>query len=182
MRDSKPEPKTIVVALGGNAILQPGQTGTAEEQCRNIAHGNGPQVGAILIQQEEGAKAVPAMPVGPFYSEERAKELQASKGWRMKEDAGRGWRRVVPSPDPKRILEAPVIRAVVASGAVAPSSTRTWPPRDQLSPARPGSMGPKIEAALRFVEGGGETSIIASLTQAAAALAGRSGTRITRAR
>lgn len=135
-----------------------------------------------MVEAADPAFANPTKPVGPFYSEERAKELQASKGWRMKEDAGRGWRRVVPSPDPKRILEAPVIRAVVATGALTPSSTRTWPPRDQLSPARPGSMGPKIEAALRFVEGGGETSIIASLTQAAAALAGRSGTRITRAR
>ena len=74
--------KTIVIALGGNAILQPGQKGTAEEQLGNVestadqiaelisrgyrvvvTHGNGPQVGAILIQQEAGHEQVPPMPL-----------------------------------------------------------------------------------------------------------------------
>ncbi len=310
-------PKTIVVALGGNAILQPGQRGTAAEQYENIAvtarqiarmvadghrvvvtHGNGPQVGNILIQQEEGSAAVPPMPldvcgamsqgfigyylqqclgrelvtlgldvpvativtqvvvdvgdaafqnptkpVGPFYSEERARELVAAKGWRMKEDAGRGWRRVVPSPDPRGIVEAPVIRSVVASGAVVIASGgggvpvaegegghllgveavidkdlaaerlacevgadvliiltdvekaavnyrqpgETWLGELTLEQARAyqaqghfqaGSMGPKVEAALRFVEGGGELAVITSLSRAMAALAGETGTRI----
>ena len=73
--------KTIVIALGGNAILQPGQRGTVEEQLSNIestadqiaelisrgcrivvTHGNGPQVGAILIQQEAGREQVPPCP------------------------------------------------------------------------------------------------------------------------
>ncbi|MCD6419988.1 MAG: carbamate kinase, partial [Synergistetes bacterium] len=72
--------KRVVVALGGNAILQPGQEGTAEEQFENvrktcsqivkmveagyevvITHGNGPQVGVILIQNEKGSDSVPAM-------------------------------------------------------------------------------------------------------------------------
>jgi carbamate kinase len=75
-------PETIVVALGGNAILQPGQKGTAAEQRANIArtagaivslvevghkvvvtHGNGPQVGNILLQNEAGVDQVPAMPL-----------------------------------------------------------------------------------------------------------------------
>jgi len=75
-------PKTVVVALGGNAILQPGQRGTAAEQYGNITvtarqvarmvadghrvvvtHGNGPQVGNILIQQEAGSAEVPPMPL-----------------------------------------------------------------------------------------------------------------------
>ncbi|HCW51520.1 MAG TPA: carbamate kinase, partial [Clostridiales bacterium] len=78
----EPRGETVVIALGGNAILQPGQRGTAEEQRANIAqtagaivsliemghrvvvtHGNGPQVGNILIQNEEGADQVPAMPL-----------------------------------------------------------------------------------------------------------------------
>ena len=74
--------KTIVIALGGNAILQPGQAGTVQEQLSNVestadqiaelisrgyrvvvTHGNGPQVGAILIQQEAGREQVPPMPL-----------------------------------------------------------------------------------------------------------------------
>jgi len=185
-----------VIALGGNAILQPGQKGTAEEQIENvrramssiteiiedgfdviITHGNGPQVGNILLQNEEGAKVVPAMPldicgsetqgmigymiqrsmtnelakkgikkdiativtqvqvspddpafknptkpIGPFYKEEEAKKLMATKGWILKEDAGRGWRRVVPSPKPVSIREKKVIKALVDQGCMVVAS------------------------------------------------------------
>ncbi|MDD2911993.1 MAG: carbamate kinase [Candidatus Bipolaricaulis anaerobius] len=190
--------KTVVVALGGNAILQPGQRGTFEEQYGNvqrtveqlaamvlsgkwrlvITHGNGPQVGNILLQQD-AAKAVvpplpmdvcgaesqgfigymiqqafhnvlahagrgdipvativtqvlvdkadpafenPTKPVGPFYSAEEAKRLQAEKGWHVVEDAGRGWRRVVPSPDPKEIVEREAIRLLVENRAIVVAS------------------------------------------------------------
>jgi carbamate kinase len=173
---------TIVVALGGNAILQPGQKGTDREQMENvhktcvqiaamikegyrvvITHGNGPQVGNILIQNGTGADKVPAMPldicgaesqgligymmqqqmtnilgemgihtpvvtvvtqmvvdredpafknptkpVGPFYSKEYAEEMK-KKGENWIEDAGRGWRKVVPSPNPIRIVEIDAI-------------------------------------------------------------------------
>lgn len=183
---------TVVIALGGNAILQPGQRGTAAEQvqnvraaCRPIArviarghrvvltHGNGPQVGNILIQNEAARHQVPAMPldvcgaesqgmigyllqrelgaalaaegaprpvvtvvtqvvvdpgdpafrspvkpVGPFYDEGRARELMAARGWAMREDAGRGWRRVVPSPVPRRIVELEAIRGLTERGIV----------------------------------------------------------------
>ncbi|HAZ22307.1 MAG TPA: carbamate kinase, partial [Firmicutes bacterium] len=169
----------LVVAFGGNAILQPKQKGTAEEQFENVrtacqalvglvksgaelilTHGNGPQVGNILLQNEAGKDIVPAMPldicgsktqgfigymiqqsfvnelraaglsnevatvvtqvvvseedpafanptkpIGPFYSEGEARQIMTAKGFVMKEDAGRGWRRVVPSPDPQEILE-----------------------------------------------------------------------------
>lgn len=182
----------VVVALGGNAILQPGQVGTFEEQLVNadasarriarlvdaghqvvVVHGNGPQVGNILIQQATAEKLVapmpmdvcgaesqgqigymleqcvanhlrrlkarapvvtlitetvvsrgdpafgnPTKPVGPFYSEARAKELAIESGYAMKEDAGRGWRRVVPSPEPVEILQRDAIRALVDLGAV----------------------------------------------------------------
>ncbi|NPV69169.1 MAG: carbamate kinase [Firmicutes bacterium] len=184
--------KTVVVALGGNAILQPGQKGTYAEQLENvrktceqvaammkdgcrvvITHGNGPQVGNILIQNEAGSGQVPAMPldvcgaesqgligymiqqsmtnilrgegvnvpvvtvvtqmvvsrsdpafakptkpVGPFYTEERARAAMREKGETWIEDAGRGWRKVVPSPDPIRIVERDVILSLVNSGAV----------------------------------------------------------------
>lgn len=184
--------RTVVVALGGNAILQPGQQGTAEEQlanveraCRQIAemiragdrvvvtHGNGPQVGNILLQQDALAARLPPLPldacgaesqgligyliqnrlgnmlreagfampvvtlvtqvrvdpgdpafqqptkpVGPFYEAEEARRLQTEKGWVVREDAGRGWRRMVPSPEPLEIVEAEAVRTLVEAGAV----------------------------------------------------------------
>lgn len=176
-----------VITLGGNAILQPGQRGTMDEQRANIrsacqaiaqvvregwqvvvTHGNGPQVGNLLLQNEEASGVVPpasldicgaqsqgmlgyliqqelgratgrtaialvtqvvvdpadpafvnpTKPVGPFYTEARARKAMAGRGWQMREDGGRGWRRVVPSPRPVRVVEADVIRHLVSSGAL----------------------------------------------------------------
>lgn len=186
----------LTIALGGNAILQPGQSGTAEEQFANvlstckqigklieeghevvITHGNGPQVGAILIQQEMGSSEVPSMPldvcgsesqgfigymiqnsmhnvfadygidknvatvvtqvqvdpndpafenptkpVGPFYDREHAEKMMREKKETWIEDSGRGWRKVVPSPIPKRIVEAPVINDLLEKGNVVIAS------------------------------------------------------------
>lgn len=183
---------TIVVALGGNAILQPGQKGTDKEQienvhktCRQIAsmikegyrvvitHGNGPQVGNILIQNGAASDKVPAMPldicgaesqgligymmqqqlvnilnemginktvvtvvtqmvvdrsdpafkkptkpVGPFYTKEYAEKAIKEKGESWIEDAGRGWRKVVPSPNPIRIVEIESILDLINSGCI----------------------------------------------------------------
>jgi len=182
----------VVVALGGNAILQPGQVGTFEEQLVNVdasarriarlmekghevvvVHGNGPQVGNIIIQQavaeaivapmpmdacgaesqglvgymleqclvnhlrrikvdapvatlltqtvvseDDPAFASPTKPVGPFYDKEQAKKMAFEKGFAMKEDAGRGWRRVVPSPEPREIVQLEAIRCLVARGCL----------------------------------------------------------------
>ncbi len=192
------EKKTVVVALGGNALLQVGQKGTFEEQMQNvynaaeqlaelvlsgkwrlvITHGNGPQVGNILLQNEAGKHLVPPMPmdvcgaesqgmigymiqqamhnvlarrgrpdipvvtvvtqvlvdkndpafqnptkpVGPFYTKEEALRLKEEKGWHVVEDAGRGWRRVVPSPDPKAIVEREAIRILVENHAIVIAS------------------------------------------------------------
>ncbi|MEW5933862.1 MAG: carbamate kinase [Bacillota bacterium] len=181
----------VVIALGGNAILQPGQRGTAEEQLENVrttcrqivtlleegyrvvlTHGNGPQVGNIIIQNQ-ATDAVPAMPmdicgaesqgmigymmqhslrnelvrrglngwpvasiitqtvvsaddpafskptkpVGPFYDEAYARKRMA-EGETWVEDAGRGWRKVVPSPDPKEIVELEAIRRLARDHAI----------------------------------------------------------------
>ncbi len=182
--------RTVVVALGGNAILQPGQVGTFEEQLFNIdgamrriaelveagwrvvlTHGNGPQVGNLLIQNALAAKTVapmpmdvcgamsqgqigymleqtlqnhlrmrrqqapvvtlltqvavsaqdkafanPTKPVGPFYSETVARKMMLEEGLAMKEDAGRGWRRVVPSPEPVEIVPIAAIRDMLEDG------------------------------------------------------------------
>ncbi|MDR1020112.1 MAG: carbamate kinase [Synergistaceae bacterium] len=176
------ESKKVVIALGGNALQEAGTPATAEAQlqvvektcgyladisCKGyemaIVHGNGPQVGRIVLSQEIAQQAdtdLPAMPfdvcgamsqgyigyqiqqslrdalrnrnrnipvvtlltqvvvdendpafrnptkpIGPFYTEEEAMKLTEEKGYVMKEDAGRGWRRLVPSPSPKRITE-----------------------------------------------------------------------------
>jgi carbamate kinase len=179
--------RTAVLALGGNALAPVGQSGTWDEQRANalplaraavalrsagwrvaIAHGNGPQVGALALQQEEAAAAVPAQPlfavgamtqgqlgsllamafrevcdagvsvlsvvthmlvdpapaggggatkpIGPFYARARALELAAARGWEVVDDAGRGWRRVVASPEPVAIMEADAIRDLVEAG------------------------------------------------------------------
>ncbi|AGB03944.1 carbamate kinase [Aciduliprofundum sp. MAR08-339] len=184
--------KTVVLAVGGNALLRPGDKGTAAEQMLRaretaeaiyplfesykvvITHGNGPQVGAILLQNENSRNVVPPMPldvcgamsqgeigyflaqsfyevirnkgidksvvailtrvivdekdpafknptkpIGPFYTEEEAKKLAREKGWHVIEDSGRGWRRVVPSPDPLGIVEKDAIRRLIDSGFIA---------------------------------------------------------------
>ena len=64
----------------------------------------------MIVDEKDPAFQNPTKPIGPFYSEEEAKELESSKGWTMKEDAGRGWRRVVASPIPKRIVEIDAVR------------------------------------------------------------------------
>ena len=176
---------TLVVALGGNALIRAGERGTAAQQLAALrdtfaalepllgeelvlTHGNGPQVGNELIRQERAADEVPPLPlwlavaqtqaeigalieselapvarravacllthvvvdaddpaferpskpVGPFYSEEQAKALESERGWTLVEDAGRGFRRVVPSPAPLEVVELESVRALLASGAV----------------------------------------------------------------
>jgi carbamate kinase len=172
---------TTVVALGGNALIGPGERGTAAEQLANlrataralepvlaggdnivVTHGNGPQVGNELLRQERAAEEAPPLPlwlavaqtqaeigalieasfpppvacvlthvrvdpddeafsrptkpIGPFYSEERARELERERGWEVVRDAGRGWRRVVPSPEPLEVVELDAIRTLLARG------------------------------------------------------------------
>jgi len=183
--------KKVVLALGGNALQKNGEV-TAEAQKAVadevgkfiaelsdkyniiVAHGNGPQVGNILIHEEQAStKKAPAMPletavamsqgqigywltqainnaflkegkhkkvvtvvsqvvvdradpafknptkpIGQFYSESEAKKLAKEKGWSIKEDAGRGWRRVVASPKPIDIVEKRAIKDLVKNGAI----------------------------------------------------------------
>ncbi len=309
--------KRVMIALGGNAIKQPHEKGTYEEQMANvetastqiakiarngyeiaITHGNGPQVGNLAIQQEQGAHMVPAQPlfilgsmtqgqigfmmqqslqnelikdgkdvatvvtqvivstddpdfqdptkpVGPYYDEETAKRLGAENNWivkQVKPTGEKNWRRVVPSPKPLGIAEAKAIKRLVESGTVVIASGGGGIPvyknggkrhgvdavidkdragaklaeelganifliltdveyallnfgTDNEDPVKKvtvdqakqylseghfkaGSMGPKMEAALGFVERGGDHAIITSLDKAADALAGKTGTHI----
>jgi carbamate kinase len=177
---------STVVALGGNALMRPGERGSAAEQLANlrraigalrplltedglvITHGNGPQVGNELIRQERAAEEVPPLPlwlavaqtqaeigaliaaelrpaidrqvacvlthvrvapddpafdrptkpIGPFYEAEQAEQLRSERGWAMTEDANRGQRRVVASPDPLEVVELEAIRELVRGGAI----------------------------------------------------------------
>ena len=311
--------KKLVIALGGNALQEAGKPATAQAQLEVVektseyiadivergyevivAHGNGPQVGRIVIQNEVASASTPAMPfdvcgamsqgmigyhiqqglskvlrhrginknvvtivtqvvvdkddpkfkapskpIGPFYTEEEAKAIAAEKGYTMKEDAGRGWRRVVASPLPVEIVELdavktlndagfvvvtvggggiPVVRneagdlegvaAVIDKDLASEKLARDMdadalviltagekvsinfkkPDQkdlDRMSAAEakqyikeghfaPGSMLPKIEAALNFVESKpGRIAIITSLDKAVDAIEGRAGTTIT---
>jgi carbamate kinase len=310
--------KRAVIALGGNALIKKGQKGTIYEQfantresCRSIVqmvkdgwdvvitHGNGPQVGALVLQNQIAKDVTPEMPlgicvaesegligymvqqclsnalkreqidiavialitqvivnpddpslsnptkpIGPYYSEEQALHM-LKEGYQMTR-LPRGWRMVVPSPDPLRIVEGEIIKKmlddniiVIASGgggmpviekegwgldgleAVVDKdlaaerlaeavdaqvlliltdvekvylhyNTPGQKPLDTVTFTElknyylagefpPGSMGPKILAALRFLEFGGERVVISNIEQGWEALQGKTGTSITRA-
>jgi len=309
--------RAVVIALGGNAILQHRETGTAEQQLANVqkasrqiamiagegcavavTHGNGPQVGDILLKNELAKETLPPMPldicgaesqgmigymlqqslgealrkagidrpvatvltqtrvdgddpafmnpekpIGPFYAPAQAKMLQEEKGWRMVEIPGRGYRRVVPSPRPVALVEERAIARLFSTGTIVIAAGGGGVPvvadgkgalrgveavvdkdltaallarlvgaddlliltdvervalnyglpdqqeidemtaseaRDHLAAGHfpPGTMGPKIKAALKFLEAGGERATIAPLEGAFRALSGRAGTRI----
>lgn len=308
----------IVIALGGNALQTKNSAPTAEAQlevvkqtCEYVAelsangyelavvHGNGPQVGRIVLASETAKDVVPVMPfdvcgamsqgyigyhiqqalrqalakrnvdvpvvtlltqvvvdsadpafqkptkpIGAFYTKEEADELAATKGYTMKEDAGRGWRRVVASPIPKKIVEIgevkklfndtivvtcggggiPVIEhddgtlegtaAVIDKDFAAELLAEeldadalviltevekvaiNWgkPNQENLSHMTlaqaqqyvdeghfaPGSMLPKVQAAMKFVTANpGKKAIITSLNKAIEALEGKTGTVVT---
>jgi carbamate kinase len=310
--------RIALIAFGGNALLTENQRGLQEEQMRNaqraarlmvhivrkgyeliIVHGNGPQVGNLLIQMEEAvtkippfsldvcdamtegsmgfmlekavinelrthsidkevatlvtqvvvdkddpAFASPTKPVGPFYTKYRAQALAKGKKWTMVEDAGRGYRKVVPSPKPIDVVPKWVIRDLVCAGRIVIAAggggipivigggglfggveavidkdyvasliarevkvdlfiiltgiervfldfgTPQQRPIDSITvdQAREyltqgqfprGSMGPKIEAAIEYIQAGGKEVMITSASHLKAALRKRSGTRIT---
>ncbi|MBN6186874.1 carbamate kinase [Aneurinibacillus sp. BA2021] len=311
--------KKVVIALGGNALQSGNGTSSAEAQqkvCQAtaeqlvhiikagyeavIAHGNGPQVGNIVLQQQAAVTdKTPAMPldtcdamsqgmigywmqqaidvvlaregihkesvsivtqsvvdphdpafrnpekpIGPFYTQEEAAAISSEKGYIMKEDAGRGWRRVVPSPKPIDIVERNIIRDLVDKGYITIAvggggipvirkenqalegveavidkdlgaeklaefveadilliltavdsvaiefntpdqqslgEVHTEQMKEYMAAGQfaPGSMLPKVQAAIQFAESkAGRISIITSLEKASAALRGEAGTRV----
>ena len=309
--------KFALIAFGGNALLPETQRGLQEEQMKNaqkaaqlmvhivkkgyeliIVHGNGPQVGNLLIQMEEAVTKVPPFsleicdamtegsmgfmlekaitnelrrnsldkevatlvtqvvvdkddpafenptkPIGPFYTKYRAQMLAHEKKWIMIEDAGRGYRKVVPSPQPIDVVPKWVIRDLVHSGKIVIAAGGGGIPiiingrgqfkgveavidkdyaasliarevkvdlfiiltniervylnygrpdqkeiammtvaeaQDYLNQGQfpPGSMGPKIKAALDYIQAGGKEVLITSASHLKAALINRSGTKI----
>jgi carbamate kinase len=310
--------RRAVVAIGGNALILDGQRGTIAEQYDNaiemarhiatlvadgwgivLTHGNGPQVGFILLRSEligdsapvphlslemssadsqggighilamallnelggrglhdrvayvlthtvvdsdDPAFSAPTKPIGPFYTQAQATTKKKRNGWQMIEDSGRGYRRVVPSPKPLRIVESAQIRTLVDAGFVVVAVGGGGIPvvetkrgyegveavidKDRASAllassldvpllvlstgveqvawhfrqpdqrllasisaseaARylaegefpKGSMGPKVEAAIDFLNHGGKEVLITTPAALERAIAGATGTRI----
>lgn len=198
----------------------------------------------VVVDESDPAFRNPTKPIGPFYGKITARRLAREKSWHVIEDAGRGWRRVVPSPRPLRTVEIPLLRCFVECGGIpitvggggipvvegpaglrgveaviekdrATTSVATSLGADQVifatgvervaldfgQPTQrfldrmtvrqarahlaagafpPGSMGPKVEAAVQFVEDGGRVAIITSLDRVGKAMAGKAGTHIVR--
>ena len=309
--------RLALIAIGGNSLIRDDEHKTVQDQydtavdtCRHIAgaiglgwrvvvtHGNGPQVGFILLRSElsrhvihevplvscvadsQGALGYhlqqalanvlleggarpcvasvvtqcvvdvadpsfekPSKPIGLFYSKEEADRSVAERGWTVMEDAGRGWRRVVPSPKPLEVVEVEAIRALIDAGVMVIAaggggipvvreangrlrgvdavidkdlassllatalqadalvistgvpgayvdyklSTRRMLARVTVAEMREhlaagqfakGSMAPKVEAAIGFVERGGKEAIITSPDLIEKALAGEAGTHV----
>jgi carbamate kinase len=72
----------------------------------------------VIVDLDDPAFAHPTKPIGPFFSEGRARRLAEARGWSVAEDSGRGWRRVVPSPTPMEVVEAGEIRRLLEAGEV----------------------------------------------------------------
>ena len=72
----------------------------------------------VVVAKDDPAFERPTKPIGPFYSSEQARALEAERGWQLVEELGRGWRRTVPSPTPLEVVELDGIRALLATGAV----------------------------------------------------------------
>ena len=200
----------------------------------------------VLVDERDPAFRRPTKPIGPFYAQDRARLLAKEKGWTIVEDAGRGYRRVVPSPKPLEVVEIATIRQIVEDGGVVIAAggggipvSRQWdgslhgveavidkdlassllarllgcqtlvivtgvervalrfgkPDQRDLERATPddlqgwmdeghfppGNMGPKIQAAIEFVRGGGREAVITSPAGLADALEQTTGTLVTRA-
>ena len=209
--------------------------------------GNPRHVASLLTQVEvdrdDPAFSNPTKFVGPFFKEEQAKKIATELDWLMREDSGRGWRHVVPSPKPKHICDISLVEALLKRGTIViagggggipvvrdAKGVRTGVPaviEKDLTSAHmgtvlgieelliltavprvainfgkpnqkdlaevsleeikayhkqghfpPGSMGPKVDAAVRFVEGGGKRAIISHLDHAMPAILGKTGTHI----
>jgi len=83
---------------------------------RGVARPVATVITQVIVDEKDTAFKNPSKPIGPFYEQKEAKQRERKHGWKMIEDAGRGWRRVVPSPTPVRIVELEVIQAALNRG------------------------------------------------------------------
>ncbi|RKX72332.1 MAG: carbamate kinase, partial [Spirochaetes bacterium] len=89
-----------------------------ELKSRKVDRSSATIVTQVLVDKNDEAFENPVKPIGGFMEEEEARKREANDGWKVKEDAGRGWRRVVASPEPLELLELDVIEALVKSGVI----------------------------------------------------------------
>ena len=311
----KHDKQLVMVAMGGHAFIGKGEKGTYDDHVRNsdkiaqclmhlvdrdydlvVTHGNGPQVGTllrqnemsrdelpddpldvlvamtegslgyymqqsllnalrvrdmrryvvtvitqVLVDQDDPAFNDPSKPIGPFLSQEEAEMRRDTLGWKIREDVGRGWRRLVPSPNPLKVIQRHMIRdtaraghivvacggggipirigadnrycgveavidkdltsSVLASnigaslliiltdvpqvlldfgkptekalGAVTLEEVEAYHAEGHFPP---GSMGPKVEAVIRFLRAGGRRAMITNAANLGQAIDGRAGT------
>ncbi len=94
------------------------QTLGNELRRRGIEKTVAPVVTQVVVDEHDPGFARPSKPIGPFYSPQSAGKHQDEQGWVMKEDAGRGWRRVVPSPEPLQIIEEPAVRSLLEQDVI----------------------------------------------------------------
>jgi len=104
---------SCVADTQGAIGYQVGQTLANELKRQNIKKSIATVVTQVLVDKDDPAFTTPTKPIGPFYSEEDARKHETDSGWIMKEDAGRGWRRVVASPKPIDIIEEDTIRLLL---------------------------------------------------------------------
>ena len=109
---------SCVADTQGAIGYQVGQTLANELRRQNLHKPIATVVTQVLVDKADPAFGNPTKPIGPFYSEEDARTHQAEDGWVLKEDAGRGWRRVVASPKPLRIIEEETIRLLLENDVI----------------------------------------------------------------
>jgi carbamate kinase len=105
--------ESCVADTQGAIGYQVGQTLANELRRQGIQKSIATIVTQVLVDKDDAAFTTPTKPIGPFYSEEDARKHEATDGWAMKEDAGRGWRRLVASPKPLQIVEEGTIRLLL---------------------------------------------------------------------
>jgi len=110
--------ESCVADTQGAIGYQIAQTLQNELRRKKVARKVAAVVTQVLVSRADPAFRHPTKPIGPFYSKKDADMHHRTDGWAMKEDAGRGWRRVVASPRPREIIEEPVIKDLVDSGVV----------------------------------------------------------------
>jgi carbamate kinase len=196
----------------------------------------------VLVDKEDPAFQNPTKPIGPFYNKDKAKKYRDEEGWKILEDSGRGWRRVVPSPIPRRIIELEAVKYLVKKGFVVIAvggggipvieengelrgveavidkdfasallalginadlflistpvekvalnfgkPNQKWLDKLTVEEAKkyydeghflPGSMGPKMQSIIHFLENGGKVALITNPENIERALLGETGTKI----
>ena len=115
-----PCPLSVCGAMSQGYIGYDLQNALREEmECRGIDHGVTTVLTQVEVDQNDPAFANPTKPIGSFYDKVAADRIMAQRGCTMVEDAGRGWRQVVPSPKPVDVIEKNTVRALVDSGTHA---------------------------------------------------------------